>query len=163
MIRRNLRKVGRQAAMDASEEAVRRALRGKVLENVRLVTRLQPWMREGLERRIRDFIRTGDIIDFDKAVLRKAITDSNVLTRSRLDLIANDQTNKFAAELNEIRMRAAGIMEISAGYTSQGDRQSPTATPDVSRSHIYTLGCPASGRFAWQERLFCCQMCGARE
>ena len=52
VIGRNLRKVGRQAAMDASEEAVRRALRGKVLENVRLVTRLQPWMREGLERRI---------------------------------------------------------------------------------------------------------------
>ena len=121
VIGRNLRKVGRQAAMDASEEAVRRALRGKVLENVRLVTRLQPWMREGLERRIRGFIQTGDIIDFDKAALRKAITDSNVLTRSRLDLIADDQTNKFAAELNEIRMRAAGITNFR--WVSQGDNR----------------------------------------
>ena len=64
-------------------------------------------MREGLERTDQpDFIRTGDIIDFDKTAFRKAITDSNELTRSRLDLIANDQTNKFAAQMNEIRMRA---------------------------------------------------------
>ena len=106
---------------------------------------------------------TGDIIDFDKTALRKAITDSNVLTRSRLDLIANDQTNKFAAATERNQDAGGGDYEISAGYTSQGDRQSPTATPDVSRSTSYTLGCPASGRFAWQNRLFVVQMCGARE
>ena len=136
VIGRNLRKVGRQAAMDASEEAVRRALRGKVLENVRLVTRLQPWMREGLERRIRDFIRTGNIIDFDKAAFRKAITDSNVLTRRRLDLIADDQTNKFAAQLNEIRMRAAGIWRISV----RGFRQGASTESDRYTGTYHTRG-----------------------
>ena len=72
VIGRNLRKVGRQAAMDASEEAVRLALQARTRENLSLITRLQPWMREGLDRRIRDFIRTGDIIDFDKTALQQS-------------------------------------------------------------------------------------------
>ena len=81
----NLRPYGLRATVPDSDDVIWAAWQCQVRQNVGLMTRLQPWVRNGLGARIREFVRDADLASFDRAELRKLIREQNVLTRGRLE------------------------------------------------------------------------------
>ena len=111
---------------DVANPAIRRALRARVEENVRLIGNVSERTHVRLRGRIMTAVRkaqriqAGDVPAHDfRRLVSQAVRHERRTTMSSMRLIARDQTTKTIGALTELRHRAMGLTQYR--WRTQGD------------------------------------------
>ena len=102
-----------------SEDAVRRALQRRIIDNVRLIRTIPSRMHAGLMRRIAQL--AGGRYRFDPQMLERVLQAEYRVTGYNLRRLTRDQTTKQIGELTQIRHQQSGFTEYE--WVSAGDNR----------------------------------------
>ena len=158
---------------DVSDPAIKRALRARIDENVRLIgnvsdrthTRLRGRIMTSFQKASR--IQAGNVPAHDfRRLVSKAVHTERRTTMSSMRLIARDQTTKAMGALTEIRHKAMGLTryrwltqgdaDVRPTHAAQGGSVYDWASPPATGHPGQDINCRCSAQAiippAWNEQ-----------